>query len=89
MATGTLPRQAFDRDGWRHDNPFQSGQRIARKAGGLLRRMTGRPRAAVSDHWMTVAAMGCISAAFFQLNTFWGLLATGALIAVFEYKVSE
>jgi hypothetical protein len=38
---------------------------------------------------MTVAAMGCVSAAFFQLDTFWGLLVTGALIAVFEYKVSD
>ena len=89
MTTGTLPRNSFDRDGWRHDNPFMTGQRLARKTGSLLRRITGRSTPVVSDHWMTVAAIGCISAAFFQLNTFWGLLVTGVLIFAFEVKVSN
>jgi hypothetical protein len=46
-------------------------------------------RAVLADHVFTLAGFGLVSAAFFQLGLFAGLLVTGVLVLVFEWKVSE
>ena len=43
----------------------------------------------IADHLYTLAGFGCISAASFVHSVFTGLLVTGILLLVFEFKVSE
>lgn len=53
-------------------------------------RATARVSAAqLADHFYTIAGLGCISAAGFVHSTFTGLLLTGLMFIVFEWKVSE
>ena len=38
---------------------------------------------------MTVMAAGCFAAAFYQLNLFWGLLATVASLVYLERAIAD
>jgi hypothetical protein len=53
-------------------------------------RDTTRPaRAHLAGHAYTIAGFGCFSAASFYHSVFTGLLVSGALFLVYEWKVSE
>ena len=76
------------RSEWIHDNPFASG--AARKRISEVVKTRSSPiRRNISDHLFTIAGFGCISAASFIHSVFTGLLTTGILFLVFEFKVSD
>lgn len=43
----------------------------------------------LADHAYTLAGFGCISAASFVHSVFTGLLVTGILLIIFEFKVGD
>lgn len=43
----------------------------------------------IRDHFYSIAGLGCISAAGFMHSIFTGLLVTGAMVLIFEWKVSD
>jgi hypothetical protein len=53
-------------------------------------RRTARPLSAhLAEHAYTIVGFGCISAASFIHSVFTGLLVSGFLFLIFEWKVSE
>lgn len=58
-------------------------------AGPALRATAAPTRAHLRDHAYTICGMGFISAASFYHSIFTGLLVTGILFFVYEWKVSE
>lgn len=75
--TEVLPIQAKWSNRFRQPNRMQ-----------WLRELGGHVASVFQDHWLSWAAMGCVSAAFFQLSLFWGLLVTGVLLFLFELKIA-
>jgi hypothetical protein len=67
--------------------------RVVRSAlSGTLSAAHARVRPVVGhvvEHFYSLAGLGCISAAGFVHSTFTGLLVTGLMFLVFEWKVSE
>lgn len=56
---------------------------------GLSAAVKTRAAPGVKHHGYTIAGFGCISGAAFVHSVFTGLLVTGILFLVFEWKVSE
>jgi hypothetical protein len=80
---------------WLHD-AARARQNIQKALGIALQTVFGaivantRPaRAHFVDHVYSWAGFGCISAASFVHSVFTGLLVTGILALVFEWKVGE
>ncbi len=58
-------------------------------AGSIVRSQT-RPLARhLTDHFYSIAGLGCIDAAAFVHSLFAGLIVTGISFIVFEWKVGE
>jgi hypothetical protein len=57
--------------------------------GPNLRATSRATRSHLQDHIYTICGLGLISAAAFVHSTFTGLLVTGIMFLVFEWKVSE
>lgn len=80
---------------WLQDAEKLAGKvgRWARKslqAASTVIRASNRPVAQhLVDHAYSFVGIGCISAAFFVHSTFSGLLVTGILCLVFEWKVGD
>jgi len=67
-------------------------ERLSRRLRRLREDVRGRSRPIrrhIADHAYTLAGFGCISAASFVHSVFTGLLVTGILLLVFEFKVSD
>lgn len=56
---------------------------------GAIRANSAPARSIFADHAYSLVGFGCISAASFVHSVFTGLLVTGILCLVFEWKVSE
>jgi hypothetical protein len=87
-----MTTQALPRPGWlaraRQTLLVALGTTLAVLGPNL--RATARPAIAhVREHAYSIAGLGCISAASFVHSTFTGLLVTGLMFLVFEWKVSE
>jgi len=54
-----------------------------------LRRRAAPLASHIRDHVYSLLGLGCVSAAAFYHSVFSGLLVTGVLLLVFEWKVSE
>jgi hypothetical protein len=63
---------------------------IAISAIQVVAKTRSRPiRAHLQEHAYTLVGFGCVSAACFLHSVFTGLLVTGILVIVFEWKVSD
>ncbi len=84
----TIPFRKRIRDEWIHDNPFAKGE-ARKKFVEVVRARSSPISRHLADHAYTIAGFGCISAASFVHSVFTGLLTTGILLLVFEFKVGE
>lgn len=56
---------------------------------GTIRTNTAVSRSKLQDHGLTLLGFGCISGASFLHSPFLGLLVTGILLLVFEWKIGD
>jgi len=83
----TIPFRKKTRDEWIHDNPF--AQKARKRLVEVVRTRSSPIRRHLADHLYTIAGFGCLSAASFVHSVFTGLITTGILLLVFEFKVGD
>lgn len=73
----------------RWDRIRSSAGRLATGAVSVMRGQAAPVAGHLRDHAYSIAGLGFISAAAYVHSLFTGLLVTGILILIFEWKVSE
>jgi hypothetical protein len=85
MATRAMPLPSGDRA-----RKIQKALLVALQAVITVAGAHSKPvRSNLVDHGYTLLGFGCISGASFLHSAFTGLLVTGILLLVFEWKVSD